>query len=76
MIDHNVMRLNITVHYALAVAEIKGLQKLKDVESDVDVVELGVQASEVRVVDMLEDQRRRLTLCTVRVSWILRKLGK
>lgn len=62
MIDHNVVRLDIAVHDALAVAVIEGLEQLKNVVPHVDVVELGVQASEVRVVDKFEDQGRRLTL--------------
>jgi hypothetical protein len=62
MIDHNVMRLDITVHDSLAVAEIEGLQELEDVESNINIVELGVQASEIGVVDMLKDERRCLAL--------------
>lgn len=62
MVDHNVMRLHIPVHDALAVTEIKRLEQLKDVEPDVEVGELGVEVAEVRVVDVLKDERRRLTL--------------
>lgn len=62
MVDHNVMRLHVSVHDALAVAEIKGLEQLENVESDINVVELGVQAPEVGIVDMLKDERRCLTL--------------
>lgn len=62
MIDHNVMRLHISVHDSLAVAEVESLEQLKDVVTNIDVVELGVQASEIGVVDMLEDERRGLTL--------------
>ena len=62
MIDHNVMRLHIAVHDALAMAVVQGLEQLVDVESDVKVVELGVEAPEVGVVDMFEDERRGLTL--------------
>lgn len=62
------MWLNIAVHDPLAMAEIEGLEELKDVESDINIVELGVQASEIGVVDMLKDQRRCLALCTVMVS--------
>jgi hypothetical protein len=56
MIDHNVMRLNVAVHDALAVAKVQGLEELMDVESDIDVVELGVKASEVCIVDIFEDE--------------------
>jgi hypothetical protein len=69
MVDHNVVRLDITMHDSLAVAEIQGLEELKDIESDINIVELGVQASEIGVVDMFEDQRRCLALCAVMVSW-------
>ena len=62
MIDHNVMRFHVSVHDALAVAVVEGLQELVDVVAHIDVVELGVKAAEVGVVDVLEDQRRGLTL--------------
>lgn len=50
------------MHDSLAVAEVESLEQLKDVVTNIDVVELGVQASEIGVVDMLEDERRGLTL--------------
>lgn len=62
MIDHNVMRLHISVHDALAVTEVQGLEEFVDVESDVEVREFGVQASEVGVVDVFENQGWSLTL--------------
>lgn len=62
MVDHNVVRLHITVHNALAVAEIQSLEQFKNVKSDIEVVELGVQASEVSVVDVFEDEGWRLAL--------------
>lgn len=62
MIDHNVMRLYVSVHDSLAVAKVESLEQLKDVVTDIDVVELGVEASEIGVVDMLEDERWGLTL--------------
>lgn len=62
MIDHNVMRLHVAVHDALAMAVVEGLEKLKDVVADVDVDELGVQGAEVGVVDVFEDERGRLAL--------------
>lgn len=42
MIDHNVMRLDIPVHDAFAVTEVKGFEKLIDVISHVVVLKLGV----------------------------------
>lgn len=62
MVDHNVMRFDVSVHDSLAVAVVQSLEQLQDVESHVKVVELGVQASEVGVVDILENERRCLTL--------------
>ena len=56
MIDHNVMRLHIAVHNALAVTEIEGLEELVDVVPNVDIVEFGVEAPEVGIVDILEDE--------------------
>jgi hypothetical protein len=63
MIDHNVMRLDITVHDAFAVAVIEGLEQLQNVVAHVVVLELGVQTPEVGVVDIFEDQRGRFALC-------------
>jgi PP-loop superfamily ATP-utilizing enzyme len=62
MVDHNVMRLHISVHDALAVTEIQRLEELENVVPNVEVVELRVQAPEVGVIDILEDERRRLAL--------------
>lgn len=62
MIDHNVVRLDITMHNSLAVAEVQGLEKLENVESHIEVVELGVETAEVCVVDVLEDEGRRFAL--------------
>lgn len=62
MINHDVVWLHISVHYALAVTEIQRFQQLKNVISDIVVLEFGVQAAEVGIVDILEDQRRRFTL--------------
>ncbi len=70
MVDHNVMRLHIAVHDALAVAEVQRLEELEDVVPHVDVVELGVQRAEVRVVDVLEDKRRGFALCRGKVRLI------
>ncbi len=56
MIDHNVMRLHIAVHDALAVTEVERLEELVDVVPHVDVVEFGVEAAEIGIVDVLEDE--------------------
>lgn len=62
MIDHNVMRLDITVHDAFAVAEVQGFEQLEDVVPYVVVLELGVEAPKIGVVDVFEDQRRCFAL--------------
>lgn len=56
MIDHNVVRFHVAVHYALAVTEIQGLQELENVVADVEVVEFGVEAAKIGVVDVFEDK--------------------
>lgn len=62
MIDHNVMRLHISVHDALAVTEVERFEEFVDVEPHVQVVELGIERPEVGVVDIFEDERRGLAL--------------
>lgn len=62
MVDHNVMRFDVSVHDSLAVAVVQGLEQLENVESHIQVVELGVQASKVGVVDIFEDEGGRLAL--------------
>jgi hypothetical protein len=42
VIDHNVVRLDISVHDAFAVAEVQSLEKLKYVVPYVVVLEFGV----------------------------------
>jgi hypothetical protein len=67
MVDHNVVRLDVAMHYAFAVAVVKGLavslasaleqthlEQLEDVEAHVKVGELGVQAAEVGVIYVFE----------------------
>jgi hypothetical protein len=68
MIDHNVMRLYVPMHDSLAVAVVERLEQLEDVVPYVKVGELGVQAAEVGIVDVLEYQRRRLTLSCPLIS--------
>lgn len=63
MIDHNVMRLDVAVHNALAVAEVEGLEELVHVVANVHVGELGVESAEVGVVDVFEDKGGSLALC-------------
>lgn len=62
MVDHNVVRLDVSVHDAFTVAVVKRLQQLKDVVTNIDVVEFRVQAPEIGIVDIFEDQGRGFTL--------------
>jgi hypothetical protein len=62
MIDHNVMRLDVSVRDAFAMTIVECLEQLEDVVADIDVVELGVEAPEVRVVDILKDEGRGFAL--------------
>lgn len=78
MIDHNVMRFHIAVHDSLAMTIVQSLEELEDVIPDIEVVELGVEAAEVGVVDVLEDQRRCLALqilAIIRNGVLVRGLG-
>ena len=63
MVNHDVMRLNISVHNALRVTEVKSLQDFKHVEANVKVVEALVELAEVRIacVDKLSDNRGSLS---------------
>jgi len=62
MIDHNVMRFYVSVHYSLAMTVVQALEQLIDIVSNIDIVELRVQASEIGVVDILKYERRGLAL--------------
>lgn len=62
MVDHNVMRLHISVHDTLAVAEVQRLEQLQDIVPHIQIVELGVEDPKFGVVDVLEYQGRRLAL--------------
>lgn len=56
------MRLYVSVHDSLAVAKVQRLQQFVNVEPHIEVVELGIQAAEIDVVNVLENQRRCLAL--------------
>mmetsp|Transcript_9963 Transcript_9963/g.25272 ORF Transcript_9963/g.25272 Transcript_9963/m.25272 type:complete len:276 (-) Transcript_9963:2362-3189(-) len=62
VVDHDVVRLDVSVNDSLAVAVVERLEEFEDVEPYVKVTERGVQDAEVDVVDVLEDERRRFTL--------------
>lgn len=71
MVNHDIVRLNISVHDAFAVAEVEGLassasrrtqslvthlQQLENVVAHVVILKLGVKASKVGIVDVFEDK--------------------
>jgi hypothetical protein len=50
------------MHDALAVAEVEGLKEFENVVSHIVILEFGVQAPEIGVVDIFEYQRGRFAL--------------
>ena len=62
MIDHDVVRLHIAMHDALRMAEVEGLQDLKHVVADVEVVEALIKLTEIRItsINELSDNGRGL----------------
>lgn len=42
MVDHNVMRLYVSVHDSLAMTVVKAFEQLVDIVSNINVVEFGV----------------------------------
>lgn len=62
MINHDIVRLHISVHDTLAVAEIKCFEQLINVEAHVIIRKAGVQCPEIGVVDGFKDQTRSLAL--------------
>lgn len=55
MIDHNVMRLHIPVHDALAMAKVKSLEQLEYIKPHIEVVELRIKATEIDIVNVFEN---------------------
>jgi len=62
VIDHNVVRLHITVGDTLRVAEIEGAEDFENVVADVEVIEVLVKGTEVNItgVYILHDESRCL----------------
>lgn len=58
MVDHNIVGLNIAMHDSLRVAEVKSLQDLKHVKSDIKISKTLVQGAEINIasVNVLHDQ--------------------
>ena len=55
VVNHHVVRLDVSVHDAARMAEVERFEQLKDVVSHVVVAEFRVEDLEVGVVDVLED---------------------
>jgi hypothetical protein len=56
MVNHYIVRPYISVHDAFTVAKIQSLKQLENIVSDIEVVEFGIETSEISVVDIFKDQ--------------------
>jgi hypothetical protein len=50
VVDHDVMRLDVSMHDSLGVAEIKCFEEFKDVVTNVKVCEFGIEGFELGVL--------------------------
>lgn len=62
MVNHDVVRLHVAVHDALAVAEVQRLQQLVDVEANIVIGEPRIECAEIGIIHGFEDQTRGLAL--------------
>lgn len=62
MINHDVVRLDISVHDTPRVAKVESLEQLMDIVAHVEIGKFGVQGLEVGVVDVFKDDGRSLAL--------------
>lgn len=62
VVNHDIVRLDISVHDALAVTEVERLEQLVDIEANIVVGEARVECPEIGVVDSLKDQTRGFAL--------------
>lgn len=62
MVNHNVVRLHVAVHDALAVTEVQRLQQLVDVEANIVIGESGIKCAEIGIVHGFKDQTWGLAL--------------
>jgi hypothetical protein len=60
MINHNVVRLDITVHDTTRVGKVKTTEELKEVEADIHISKRREESLEISVVNILEDKRASL----------------
>ena len=68
VVNHDIMWLDISMHNTLAVAVVQGLKKLEYVKAYVIVGELGIQVTEIGVVDILKYERGGLALRSFFIS--------
>ena len=62
VVDHNIMRLDVSVHYALRMAEIERLQQLENIESHIVIEKARIEGPEVGVIHILKHQTRGFAL--------------
>jgi hypothetical protein len=55
MVNHYIVRPYISVYDAFTVAKVQSLKQLENIESDIEVVEFGIETSEISVVDIFKD---------------------
>jgi len=57
VVNHNVVRLHITVHDSHRVAKVEGFENFENVKTCIVVGECLIQLLEVRIVHVFEDER-------------------
>lgn len=57
MVNHYIVRPYISVHDAFTVAKIQSFKQLENIESDIEVIESGIEASEISVAGVFKNQR-------------------
>lgn len=62
VIDHDVVGLYVSVHDAARVAEIQSLEQFTDIVPYIHIAERLIECPKVRIVDVLEDERRGFAL--------------
>ena len=57
MINHDVVRLNVSMHNSLLMAEIEGLHYFLQVKADIVILKGWIELLEINVVNKLKNQR-------------------
>jgi hypothetical protein len=55
VINHDIVRLDISVHDPTRVTKVEGFEELVDIVAHVEIGEFGVESLEVGVVDVFKD---------------------